>query len=200
MTGFIDFVRNQHTKLPISQPPEAIAEETYVVTGANTGLGLECAKHLVRMGAARVILAVRSHSKGEAALAAIREVTGRDVCEIWELDLSSLDSIEAFAQRLNTLDRLDALIQNAGIAMANYKVVNGMELTVLVNVIGTMLLADRALPKLRSSAKKFNTRPRLTFVTSNAAIKPNLNKIIVESQGDIFDTFCEEENFGPFTT
>ena len=75
-----------------------------------------------------------------------------------------------------------------------------MELTVLVNVIGTMLLADRALPKLRSSALKFDIQPRLTFVVSNAALKPNLNKFIVESQGDIFDSFCEEKNFGPFTT
>ncbi|PCG95217.1 Short-chain dehydrogenase/reductase SDR [Penicillium occitanis (nom. inval.)] len=152
MPSFIDFARNQYTHLPIPEPPANIKDATYIVTGANTGLGYECAKHLFHMGAKRIILAVRTPSKGEAALATIRSETGRkDVGEVWELDLTSLDSVEAFAQRVNKLDRLDAIIENAGVVMTKFQLVEGIETSVLVNVVSTMLLAFRVLPKLQES-------------------------------------------------
>ena len=202
MPGFIDFARNQHSNLPIADAPKSIASETYIVTGANTGLGLECVKHIVKNGAARVILAVRSRSKGEAAKAAVREVTGRDVCEVWELDYASFDSIEAFAKRLDTLDRIDALILNAGLAMSRHTMVEGMEQTFLVNVVSTTLLAARAIPKLQASARKFSTNPRLVFVTSNAAIDSKVHKIVAKANDDanIFDNLEDPKNFTPFTT
>lgn len=202
MPGFIDFARNQHTNLPIAEAPKTIKSETYIVTGANTGLGLECVKHIVSKGAGRVILAVRSRSKGEAARTAIAEATGRDVCEVWELDYASFDSIEAFAKRLDTLERLDVLILNAGLAMSNYILIDGIEQTFMVNVVSTMLLAVRALPKLQASAKEFNTQPRLVFVSSNAAIDNKVHKAMVKAieDADIFDYFGNKKNFTPFTT
>ncbi|KAF5014669.1 hypothetical protein F66182_14267, partial [Fusarium sp. NRRL 66182] len=118
MPSFLAFVRDQYTHLPIPDPPANIKEATYIVTGANTGLGYECTKHLFRLGAKRIIMAVRTPSKGEAALATIQNETGRkDTGEVWELDLTSLDSVEAFAQRVDKLDRLDAIIENAGLVM-----------------------------------------------------------------------------------
>ncbi|KPM43955.1 hypothetical protein AK830_g2607 [Neonectria ditissima] len=200
MPGFLSFVRAQYTALPLPQPPANIADGTYVVTGANTGLGFECTKHLFQMGAGRIILAVRSRGKGDAALATIRTETGRhEAGEVWELDLMSLDSVEKFAKKLETLDRLDALISNAGAVMAQFQVVEGIEVSLLVNVVSTMLLTFRALPKLQESAKKFGIQPRLVIVTSNSALDNDMKSTVETLQGDVFDALSTEKGFGIFT-
>lgn len=196
MPRVVGFIRDQYTNLPVPQPPANIADATYIVTGANSGVGLECTKHLFRMGAKRIIMAVRSHRKGETALAAIQSETGRqDVGEVWELDLTSLDSVEAFTQRISVLDRLDALIANAGVAMASFQVVEGVELSLLVNVVSTMLLAFRALPKLQESARKLEVQTHLVIVSSNTALESSMEHTVGSLQGDVFDGLSIEKNF-----
>ncbi|KAH6857122.1 hypothetical protein B0I37DRAFT_403532 [Chaetomium sp. MPI-CAGE-AT-0009] len=75
--------------LPLPTTPSPFASQTLIITGANTGLGLEAARHFVALGAARVILAVRNLSAGEAAARDIAASTGREgVAEAWELDLA----------------------------------------------------------------------------------------------------------------
>ena len=58
------------------------------------------------------------------------------------------------------LERIDILLENAGIATGAFKLVEGHESTVTVNVISTFLLAFLLLPKLQETAQKFNTKPR----------------------------------------
>lgn len=199
MPRIAGFVRDQYTTLPVPQPPADIADATYIVTGANSGLGFECAKHLVSMGAGRVIMSVRSRSKGEAALSAIRSQTGRrDAGEVWELDLASPDSVEAFARRVGALDRLDALIANAGVAMSDFELVEGVETTLMVNVVSTMLLAFRVLPKLRESARRLGAPRSLVIVSSNTALEPEMERKMGSLKGDVFDALSVEKTFKPF--
>ena len=199
MLDFLSFVRDQYTTLPLPKPPTNIADGAYVVTGANTGLGFECTKHLFQMGAGRIILGVRSREKGEAALATIQSETGRhEVGEVWELDLTSLDSVEMFSKRLAKLDRLDALITNAGVVMGQFQVAEGMELSLLVNVVSTMLLAFRALPKLQETAKRFGIEPRLVVVTSNSALERNMKLSVEKLRGDVFDALSTQKGFNTF--
>ena len=194
MPSFLQFARDQYATLPVPQAPADVSNATYIVTGANSGLGFECAKHLVRMGVGRLILTVRSKAKGEAALAAIRSQTGReDAGEVWELDLASLDSIESFAQRIITLDRLDGLIANAGVVMGTFEVIEGTEASLQVNVVSTMLLAFRALPKLQESARRLKTQTNLVIVTSNSAFDSNFK--LENLRGDIFDALSTAEGF-----
>ncbi len=102
-------------KLPV--PSKSFSGQTIIVTGSNTGLGREAAKYLVRLGASKVILAVRTVSKGEEAQRYIEKETAKTgVVEVWDLDLSSYASVKAFAHRAEGLDRLDAIIENAGIS------------------------------------------------------------------------------------
>ncbi|KIH93589.1 short chain dehydrogenase/reductase family oxidoreductase [Sporothrix brasiliensis 5110] len=200
MPRFFGFVRDQYTALPMPPVPADITLQTFVVTGANTGLGFQCAQHLLSMGAARVILGVRSVQKGEAALAAMRQETGRhDAGEVWELDLQSLNSVESFGRRLDTLDRLDALIANAGVVMTSRQIVQGIELSLLVNVVSTMLLAFRTLPKLLESARNLKTTPHLVIVSSNSALESSMKDAMSTACGDVFDKFSEEKEFGTFT-
>lgn len=121
-----------------------------VVTGSNTGLGLETAKALAGKGA-RVVLAVRNVTKGAVALASITaEHPGAEV-SVQPLDLASLRSVrEAAAQLLTDLRRIDLLINNAGVMCTPYEVTeDGFELQLGTNHLGhfalTGLLIDRIL-------------------------------------------------------
>jgi NAD(P)-dependent dehydrogenase (short-subunit alcohol dehydrogenase family) len=121
-----------------------------VITGANTGLGLETAKALTAHGAA-VVLAVRDLDKGKDAATRITAANpGADV-SIQRLDLSSLDSVRGAAHDLRAShDRIDLLINNAGV-MYNPRstTADGFELQFGTNHLGhfafTGLLLDRLL-------------------------------------------------------
>ncbi|OAP61012.1 hypothetical protein AYL99_06016 [Fonsecaea erecta] len=149
-------------------PKKSFAGETVIVTGSNTGLGKEAARHIARLGASKLILAVRNTKAGEAAKQDIEQTTkcSPDVIEVWELDLASYASVKAFASRASKLPRLDVLLENAGIASQKYSGAEGHERTITVNVISTFLLALLLLPKLKSTAKEFKVNPRLVIVSS----------------------------------
>ena len=161
------FIYSQFFVTP-TYPTRDFTGETVIVTGANVGLGLEAARHVTRLNAARVILAVRSESKGQAAKREIESNTKRTgVVEVWPLDLASYASVTAFAAKAATLPRLDAFVENAGIAASEFTMAEDNESTITVNVVSTMLLAILLLPTLCRSAKQFNTVPRLSIVTSD---------------------------------
>ncbi|MAT98591.1 MAG: short-chain dehydrogenase [Anaerolineaceae bacterium] len=91
-----------------------------IVTGANSGIGFEAAKEFARKGA-QTILACRSLEKAEAALDEIIAEIPNAPAEIMQLDLASLDSVRAFAAVFKAkYDRLDVLVNNAGIMMVPY--------------------------------------------------------------------------------
>ncbi|KAK6810632.1 hypothetical protein RU639_013734 [Aspergillus parasiticus] len=150
-------------------PTKAYDGKTVIVTGSNVGIGFEAAKHFVRLNAAKVILAVRNLSAGETAKQSIETSIDRaGVCEVWELDLASFDSVKAFADRASKLPRLDIVVENAGIATYTFDICEGHERTITVNVISTFLLGLLLLPKLKATAKAFPTSsPHLSIVTSD---------------------------------
>ena len=122
-----------------------------VVTGANSGLGLETARALAAHGAS-VVLAVRNLDKGAEAVARIRAATPNADLSVQRLDLASLDSIRTAARELrDNTDRIDLLINNAGVMYTpRQKTTDGFELQFGTNHIGhfalTGLLLDRLLP------------------------------------------------------
>ena len=138
------------------------------MTGANTGLGFEAVKHLVAFGAAKVILGVRNVSAGETAKKEIGAATRiSNVAKVWALDLASYDSVKAFAKRADReLDRIDALIENAGVATYQRVMAEGHLVDVTVNVLSTFLLGVLLLPKMSESAQRFGILPHLVVVTS----------------------------------
>lgn len=76
--------------------------------------------------------------------------------------------MKEFCQRAEKLPRLDAVLENAGLATPVYEEFEGMESTITVNVISTFLLALLLLPKLRADGLKYNMIPRITVVSSEA--------------------------------
>ena len=109
-------------------PTSSFASQTAIVTGSNTGLGREAALHIARLGASKVILGVRTQAKGEAAKAYIEKETGRTgVVEVWALDMASYASVKAFARRAEGLDRLDVVLENAGVLTNTFSRAEGNE-------------------------------------------------------------------------
>jgi retinol dehydrogenase-12 len=96
--------------------------QTILITGSNTGIGLEAARQCVKLDANILILAVRSISKGEAAKADILQTNtaSKTQVEVWNLDQESVKSVTAFGKRVQGLPRLDVAILNAAIFKFEY--------------------------------------------------------------------------------
>ncbi len=136
-----------------------------VVTGANSGIGLETARALAEKGA-HVVLACRNQEKGAAALEDIRAGHDGASLELLPLDLASLDSVRAFAEAFTAKhDRLDILVNNAGVMMtpADAKTADGFEMQFGTNHLGHFALTGLLLERLLAADK-----PRVVNVSSNA--------------------------------
>ncbi|MFE6621104.1 oxidoreductase [Streptomyces sp. NPDC057740] len=122
-----------------------------VVTGANSGLGLQTARALAARGA-HVVLAVRSLDKGRQALAHISECAPGAKLSLQRLDLASLRSVQAAADELHAEHpKIDLLINNAGVMYTpRQKTEDGFDMQFGVNHLGhfalTGLLLDLLLP------------------------------------------------------
>jgi retinol dehydrogenase-12 len=169
MGGFLGFCYRQLTIKPKGLPTTISLEgKTALITGANSGLGLEAARELVAHKLSRLIIAVRDVSKGEAAKKSILEST-KSTCEIevWPLDYEFYDSIIEFQKRIERLDRLDYALLNAGVKMMHYSTSPlGHETNVQINHLGTSAVSLVVLPTLEKTAEKLSSPVRLTIVSS----------------------------------
>ena len=128
------------------------AGRTFLVTGANTGIGRATAEELARRGA-RVYVASRSRVKGEAAVAAIKAETGSDSVFFLPLDLADLDSVRSCAAAFLALgEPLHVLVNNAGVGGARGLTSQGFELTFGINHLGHFALTNALLGCLTDSA------------------------------------------------
>jgi len=132
---------------------DAIGDQTgrvAIVTGANSGIGFETSKALVRAGAS-VVVASRNERKAATAADEIRAVAPDGILEVIVLDLASLSSVRAFvATFLNRFDRLDLLINNAGVMMPakREETEDGFELQFGTNHLGHFALTLGLLERL----------------------------------------------------
>ncbi|KAL9614492.1 MAG: hypothetical protein Q9167_001020 [Letrouitia subvulpina] len=158
---------------PPEDPTVRFDSKTVLITGANTGLGFEAALKYAALGAAKLLLAVRSIDKGNAAKAKIIKETGfnfNNIC-VLHVDLGTFASVQNFVQEVEkTTDAIDIVLLNAGIAPPSYKrSTEGWEMAVQINVLSTALMGLLLLPKLRATAKAHSDSPvHMTFVNSIA--------------------------------
>lgn len=171
-------VRGRFIKRQLFEEPPAISRndvnlhgKTAIVTGSNTGLGLECSRQLLSLGLSKLILAVRDKAKGEAAK---KELVGQNtegvVIEVWELDLSVYDSILKFVERTKTLERIDIVVLNASVVKFSlqHNPNTGHDEVIQVNCLSTYLLTILLLPVLKKKKGNQSQNPsRLVIVTSD---------------------------------
>ncbi|KAI3392380.1 hypothetical protein diail_5768 [Diaporthe ilicicola] len=178
----------QYRNLPILADESTCSGKTYIVTGGNSGLGLETARHLVEFKASRVILAVRNPTAGGIAKDDIEKTTGRKgVIEVWHVDMASQPSVQSFANKVSAeVDRIDGFVANAGVLLDSWSTVEGMEASIQVNVVNTLLLGTLILPKLSVVARQLGILPTLVFIVSvlGYTAKGEMDK---SRDGKIFD-------------
>ncbi len=157
-----------------------------VVTGANSGIGWHTALELARAGS-EVILAARTKAKGHDAVLRIQQALPSAKVRFEVLDLASLRSVRAFAEKVNREPKLDLLVNNAGVMAVPQRRLteDGFELQFGTNFLGVFALTGLLMPSLlRSSA------PRITTVSSGAA-NMGLRRIN-------FDDLQWERSYGPW--
>ncbi|MFD1873450.1 oxidoreductase [Hymenobacter bucti] len=139
------------TKWSLAQVPPQPGRVA-VVTGANNGLGYETALALASKDVV-VILACRDASKAEAAKSRIVRACPSAQVSCLPLDVSSLRSVREFAKQFcQQHDRLDLLLNNAGVMMPPYRVTeNGFENQLATNYLGHFALTGRLLPRLTAT-------------------------------------------------
>jgi len=156
-----------------------------VVTGANSGIGLEATRELARNGAT-VIMVCRSVDRGEEAANDIREDVLNADLRVEACDLGDLESIRAFADRLGD-DELDALINNAGVmAIPRSETTDGFETQFGVNHLGHFALTGLLLETLGLDEEAPDSR----IVTVSSGI---------HERGEInFGDLQREESYDPW--
>jgi NAD(P)-dependent dehydrogenase (short-subunit alcohol dehydrogenase family) len=157
-----------------------------LITGGNAGIGKETAVGLARKGA-HVLFTSRDAARGSHALAEIKRRGGSETVEVMALDLASLASVREFASAfLDRYDRLDVLIDNAGVVLGSRTVTeDGYETTFQVNHLGHFLLTELLRDRLVASA------PSRIIVVSSDAHKS-------ASEGLDFDDLQNERKYSSF--
>ena len=153
-----------------------LSGKNYIVTGANSGVGLETTRQLIRQGG-HVVLACRRINAAEEAARSFSGLKGSH--QVMRLDLADLQSVRYFVAKFTAdHDRLDGLACNAGLVSMGKGPVytkDGLEMTIGVSYFGHFLLTELLLDTLRASAPS-----RMAIVSSvvhagSDANRPNVN-------------------------
>ncbi|KAJ3291084.1 hypothetical protein HDU79_002711 [Rhizoclosmatium sp. JEL0117] len=165
--------------------------KTILVTGGNTGLGLETAKQLAGHGAT-VILTARSETNGQSAIDAIKKVYPTATVVFYELDLASLKSVKAFAtQFLAHHTELNILINNAGVmACPKSFTSDNFETQFGVNHLGHFYLTQLLLPLLIKTATPASPS-RIVTLSSGA-------QIFAPTEGILFEDLEAAKEYTPW--
>jgi NAD(P)-dependent dehydrogenase (short-subunit alcohol dehydrogenase family) len=165
---------------------ESMAGKVAIVTGANTGIGMETAVGLASQGV-RVVITSRNAARGAEAVDDIRERTGSTAVDTMALDLASFASIHRFAtDYLDRFDRLDVLVNNAGLVQRRRtETAEGFETTFGVNHLGHFLLTTLLLDRIQAS-----TPARIVVVASDAHRQAR--------RGLDFDDLQSQRSYRPF--
>ncbi|MCB1746099.1 MAG: SDR family oxidoreductase [Gammaproteobacteria bacterium] len=160
-----------------------LVDKTIVITGANSGIGLETARALAASGA-RIVMACRDAARAEAARADIAATTDAARLEVVPLDLAALGSVRRCAADLVARHpRIDILINNAGLFPFRKRLTaDGFEMQFGVNHLGHFLLTQSLMPSLQAAGA-----PRVINV---ASMMHHLGKLD-------FDSFRGEKPYKP---
>ena len=143
-----------------------MTQRTVVITGANSGIGLETAVALAAIGD-RVVICCRNPERAATALDDIRTRSGNDTVESVTLDLADFDSIRSCSAELaERAPTIDVLINNAGLILSERETTaQGFEATFGVNHLGPFLFTDLLEPQIKASEL-----PRVINVSSLAHV------------------------------
>jgi len=146
-----------------------LAGRVCLVTGANSGIGLETSRALAERGAT-VWMLCRDRQRGQRALEEVRRSARSKHVHLAQLDVSDLGAVRRFARDFRP-PRVDVLVHNAGVLPDSRATsVDGHEITLATHVLGPWLLTRALLPKLHASSDA-----RVVFVSSGGMYTQRLS-------------------------
>ncbi|KAK9371246.1 hypothetical protein V1509DRAFT_614057 [Lipomyces kononenkoae] len=192
--------------LPLTPPETNLTGKTVIVTGANTGLGFAASREFLVLGASRLILAVRTISKGETARQqllqdiSVKKNNPNAEVKIMPLDMCDYKSVITFAADVKKqLGVLHIVLLNAGVNSMNWQeTVNGHELTLQVNYLSNALLAFELLPLLEQTAVDEKTPTRISLVGSQMQAMNSFNKNPLASDEPVLRHFDDKAKYKRF--
>lgn len=194
------FLKSQFCTKPqriLLTPETPLAGKTALITGATTGIGLHAARQLLSLELSRIILAVRSVEKGELVASQLRSTFPTATIDIWPLEMTSYESIQALARRVSAeLSRLDIAILNAGLVHAEFtrSPSTGHCDIIQVNYLSTVLLSILLLPALHRHGSSRDSPARLVIVNSGTALMTKLPNC---AQRPFLSSFDNPASFDP---
>ena len=165
-------------------------DKTVLITGSTDGIGKQTALELAEMGA-KVILHGRNKSKAKQVLQEIERKTGNDRLDFFIANLSSLQQIRTMGADIRRkYDRLDVLINNAGVAMNKLELSeDGYEMTFAVNYLAAFALTHLLLDLLTHSAPS-----RIINVSSMVhSASLNFDNLVEPGQFDGWEAYCQSK-------
>ena len=169
-------------------------EQVILVTGATDGLGRGVAQRLAE-GGATVLVHGRDDERGAATIREIVDATGNDRVEWHRADLASLADVRALAKQVTAdHDRLDALVNNAGIGTSlpgdgeRMESDDGYELRFQVNYLASYLLTRLLLPVIERSAPA-----RIVNVSSAGQAPIDFDDVMLERRYDGITAYCQSK-------
>lgn len=181
----------------------SLAGKAIVVTGANSGLGLEAVRQFILLGAKTIILAVRTSSKGEEAVKYLRNhpsvqpVNPKPELKVMQLDLDDYQSVVGFADNVKKdLGTLDILLLNGVVIIMNFQQsASGHERVMQVNFLSNALLALELLPLLEQTAAKIGSPTRLSWVGSQAQNLNSITKKPIPPDRSVLEYFDDKSKY-----
>ena len=169
-----------------------------IITGGASGIGIETVRALAKAGASVIILA-RDLKKAQEVADNIKESTGNKNIEIDELELGSLESVNAFVKRFLEKKRpLNILINNAGIMACPLSYTkDGFELQFGTNYIGHFALTVGLIPALKKGVEKIGKNSRIINVSSIAHALSDINFDDINYKNRAYEEF---ESYGQSKT
>ncbi|WWC91632.1 uncharacterized protein L201_006578 [Kwoniella dendrophila CBS 6074] len=193
------FLGRQWTRLPPVPKGAYLKDKVVLLTGANSGIGLESLKHFCLASPSKIILGVRSIESTQKIVSELQSLHTDLKAEITFLDLNNLSTIKSLPETLKEkgIDKIDILINNAGIDPGNTIkpaefTEDGYEKTFQTNVLSPLLLSLVLLPLLQKSAK-----PKIIFTGSGLHTTANIEPIerSIENNTSIIKAFNDKETF-----
>ncbi|XP_062423037.1 dehydrogenase/reductase SDR family member 12 isoform X3 [Rhea pennata] len=159
-----------------------VAGKSFLVTGANSGIGKATAKEIAKRGGT-VHMVCRNKERAEEAKEEIMTETGNQNIFLHILDMSNPKDIWKFAENFKNEHKLDVLINNAG-CMVNQRELteDGLEKNFATNTLGTYILTTALLPLLEKEAD-----PRVITVSSGGMLVQKLSISDLQSENGTFD-------------
>ncbi|KAF2093488.1 NAD(P)-binding protein [Rhizodiscina lignyota] len=189
MFGFFEPTFHPDTDIP------DLAGKVFLVTGGNAGLGKETVLRLAKHNPRNIFLAARDKMKADEAIRDIKKDAPNATITHLSLDLASLKSVRAAAETvISTTDRLDELINNAGVMAVPAAVTQeGYEIQFGTNHIGHFLLTKLLLPLLQRTAALPDSDVRIVNLSSGGHMHPPWSGILfdgsLEGTMEAYNTF-----------